>query len=609
MGSVMLSVGALLFAILLSAVYFLGQTKVTIETKLYRNLIINTVIWITTELLETIVISSSTSHILKVAILNIHWISIITLFYFLYLYCISFVNNKEYKTFKELFKEPRAIIISCLSTIAIIVTVILPFNELNKISFVPGQNATFAIRFCVLIVFLIGINTIKNARNTTSIKKVAILCILLTSLISVGLQFQNPEISFLGLGVVIQLMFLYFCVENPDLKSIEEIEILNKEIEASSKTKSDFLVNMSSEITTPMNKIVSACNDIKSKEDDIDTAKEEIKVISKAGNSLIDIVSNILNMSKLESNNEEIEIIEYSLRETILNIRSIISERANDKNIKFIVDVDPTTPTRVYGDPSKIYQIVMNLLLNAVKYTNVGKVKLKISSEQSGNDVKLRFKISDTGSGIKAEEKEKLFTKFGRLNNATANEIEGAGLGLVISKRYAEMMNGKIWFDSEYGAGSNFYFEVMQTVSNTQAIGELPELTDEAIKFRDCSKYKVLIVDDDSLSLKTMSRLLGTYKFNVETTNNGRDCIYKIKAGNKYDMIFIDHMMPEMDGIETARKIRLLEDYDLPPIIAITANITGDLTAVYIKNGFDGYLHKPITMNALNNLINKYFKD
>ena len=222
---------------------------------------------------------------------------------------------------------------------------------------------------------------------------------------------------------------------------------------------------------------------------------------------------------------------------------------------------------------------------------------------------KLSIKVSDTGYGIKKEDFDKLFEKFSRLENATSNEIEGTGLGLVITKKYVDLMNGKIWFESEYEVGTTFYVELKQKIISETGIGEIREPIKEEKKIDkiDCSSYNVLIVDDNKLNIKVASRLLGTYKFNIDTSTTGKDCIYKVKEGKKYDMIFLDHMMPEMDGIETLHILRKLDGYSLPPIVALTANAITGMKEMYLKEGFDEYLSKPINITELDKLINKYF--
>ena len=247
---------------------------------------------------------------------------------------------------------------------------------------------------------------------------------------------------------------------------------------------------------------------------------------------------------------------------------------------------------------------------NSVKYTEVGKIELYVTADVKGNNANLHFKVSDTGFGIKEEDYDKIFEKFSRLDNATRNEIEGTGLGLVITKKLVNLLGGKIWFESQYGAGTTFYVDITQQIVDSSKLGNI--LTEKGItserNYLDCSKYKVLIVDDNKLNLKVAEKILTPYKFSITTLNGGRECVDNIKEGNKYDMIFLDHMMPELDGIEVLHILEKLDSYDIPPVVALTANAITGMKEMYLNEGFDEYLAKPINISELDKIINKYFK-
>ena len=316
-----------------------------------------------------------------------------------------------------------------------------------------------------------------------------------------------------------------------------------------------------------------------------------------------------MDISKIESGNETLEEKEYSIGSIIMELSSIIDARLANRPIKFIPEVDSQIPRKIYGDSTKVFQVLLNVLTNSIKYTEVGKIKLNLTKEIKNNYVTLRFKISDTGYGIKKEDYDKLFEKFSRLSSATTNEIEGTGLGLVITKRYVDLLGGKIWFDSEYGVGTTFYVEIAQRIIDSNPIGDIRESRNhiDNLEYLDCSGKKILIVDDNELNIKVAKRILSKYKFTIETVTNGKDCVYKIKEGQQYDMIFLDHMMPEMDGIEVVHILRKLEDYNIPPIIALTANAITGARDMYLKEGFDEYLSKPINLAELNQIIKRYF--
>ena len=261
----------------------------------------------------------------------------------------------------------------------------------------------------------------------------------------------------------------------------------------------------------------------------------------------------------------------------------------------------------MYGDTVKLYRVILNILTNSVKYTEVGRIKLRIVGTRNGNTELLSIKISDTGYGIKKEDFDKLFTKFNRLDDASDNNIEGTGLGLVITKKYVDMMGGKIWFESEYKAGTTFYVELPQKIVDSTPLSDVTELDEDGkIKLTDCSGKRALVVDDNRLNLVITKKILEKFNFEVETTDNGQDCIYRIKSGEKFDIIFLDHVLPDIDGIEIARVLKRIDGYVIPPIVAFTANVMNGIREKYLAAGFDEYLAKPIEISQFNNVVKKF---
>ena len=219
--------------------------------------------------------------------------------------------------------------------------------------------------------------------------------------------------------------------------------------------------------------------------------------------------------------------------------------------------------------------------------------------------------VEDTGYGIKKEDYDKLFSKFVRLDDATNNDIEGTGLGLVITKKMVTLLKGDITFTSDYEVGTTFEVKINQKIIDYTPLGKInaKEKYIKDYELIDCSKYSVMIVDNNQLNLKVIERLLEHYKFKITPVSSGSECIYKIKEGNKYDMIFLDHMMPDMDGVEVLNILKSLDSYNIPPVVALTANAITGMKEKYISEGFDEYLPKPINNDELNKLINKYFKE
>ena len=608
-----LTIGSLIFLILLLITYFLQERPSLASNKLYRQLLIIVIILLLTEIMGSYLFGQSGGTTLYYVILRIHWSTGIFWFTALYFYSVCFLKDINKNSIIELIKtDKRCKIYSIYSIICLIIYIFLPFKYMTNETFtyIPGTAAYFIVAYGVIAVALIIILMVKRRNEINARSKQATLIMLVELFIIFGFQLIYQQNAMIGLGAALQMYFLYFYIENPDLLMISSLEELKQEVERSSLAKSDFLSNMSHEIRSPMNAIVGFSETILDNPNyDEKSTKEDIENIANAGNNLLDIIDNILDISKIETGSEELEEKDYSISNVIIELSNIIETRLANKPVKFITDIDTQIPRKLYGDSTKVFQVLLNVLTNSIKYTEVGKIKLSLTKEIKNNNVTLKFKISDTGFGIKKEDFDKLFEKFSRLSSATKNEIEGTGLGLVITKKYVDLLGGKIWFESEYGVGTIFYVEIPQRIIDAEPIGDLKDATidKENIEYFDCSGKKALVVDDNELNLKVTKKILEEYKFTVDTITGGKDCVYKIKAGEKYDIIFLDHMMPDMDGIRVVNIIKRLEDYHIPPVVALTANAITGAREMYLQEGFDEYLSKPINMSELNRIIKKYF--
>lgn len=403
--------------------------------------------------------------------------------------------------------------------------------------------------------------------------------------------------------------------ETDHIHYTEELERQKKIADDANAAKSRFLANMSHEIRTPINAVIGMDEMILR-----ESSEEEIRGyasgIMSAGKTLLALINDILDLSKVEEGKMEIIPVRYELSSMVNNLVNIISGRAKKKGLKFCVEVDPHIPKDLVGDEIRIRQCALNILTNAVKYTEKGSVTLKFSykdmEEGAGSDgrnIALTLSVTDTGIGMKSEDLEKLLKPYQRIDEKRNRQIEGTGLGMSITSQLLHLMGSRLEVESEYGRGTCMSFTIVQQAVSSEEIGKYD------LKYRHSGKgipeysemfhapdARILVVDDTDINLLVMRNLLKKTQIQIDTASSGSEAL-TLNSSNTYDALFIDHMMPDMDGLETLKELRGSGHNLNAPAIALTANAISGAREMYIEAGFDGYLSKPVESEKLEMLL------
>ncbi len=627
-GTIFLTVSALIYTIV-TTIIFLRKDKINkVENRIFKRLLGASILSMIVELLIIVTVDlGALGTLVQKLFLTclILWLAI----FMTYTFVIT--------TFKDDISEEENIkkynilhyIFIFINVLVCLLILVLPieFKSIGDAKYTTGASVNVVYIALGIYVAIMSILIFAHLKNIHKKGYIPIIALIILMTASGMIQKAHPEMLLTNavFGFIIYLM--YHTIENPDLKMLRQMELAKDQAERANRAKSDFLSSMSHEIRTPLNAIVGFSEDIQSHKDTADPEiVEDADYIMEVSKTLLEIVGNILDINKIESNKMEITEVKYNYKKEVEQLAKIDATRIGEKNINFKINLAPDIPYELLGDKTHIKEIVNNLLTNAIKYTDEGEIELSTKCINKDNVCNLIISVRDTGRGIKAENINKLFTKFERLDAEKNSTTEGTGLGLAITKALVDMMGGKINVQSQFGKGSLFVVQIPQKISQmanpdqtveiniapikqaieqqpVQQVQEQPKVESNKTGF---DGKKILIVDDNKLNIKVARRALDGFNFEIDECYDGQECLDKVINGNEYDLILMDIMMPNMSGETAIAKLKEKPNFSIPTI-ALTADAVAGAREKYLSEGFVDYIAKPFNKEQIKEKLDIVF--
>lgn len=583
------SICCFIFVSLFTIFYFSKERINTIDTKLYSSILICNLFGLVLDIFGYLCFKNfGVDFVISECVSKIYLVYYFTwAFLFLeYIYVISFRKNVG-----KLLKNNRLFRFNIfIIFIMLILILLLPINIVYKsnIAYTSGVSVTMVYTLSFIMVGIMLFCLIKNIKRISSREYVPLLAFMFLSIIIMIIQITHPELTLLLTCHSIVTALMYFTIENPDVKILNEMELAKSTALKANDAKNEFLSSMSHEIRTPMNNI-KGCIEILNDDGSLSkNSKEVLDELNTSVDSLLDMSDGILNMVQLESGNMKVECKEYNPMDVLDDVTKLINKRIKSSKIEFVTNYK-NIPDKVYGDKNKFKTILINILNNAVKYTNNGKISMNVLAREDRDECFFTIQISDTGKGIEPNMKKKVFNKFVRENDVKNSSTLGLGLGLTITKSLVELMHGNIVLRSEKGEGT--YVLVMFS----QYLRYVKSNKNEDMK-------KILMVDDRMLTVSIDKMVLKSYGIDVDFVKSGIDAIEMVK-NNNYDLILLYDEMNVLDGIQTMKKLKFDYGFD-KPIIAYTENLKNKDNL--LESGFDDFIGKPINSDELYDKLSKY---